>query len=320
MDNPIIIAAKKRVFIEAVKDACDALHLPMPEIDFSGKDDPGGNELAHCHPESYKICISERQLKLQSSAGLRKTANHEMTHLIGLIEHGNKFEKVKRELMRAGWKPLKGSGVQFITGDIVNERSKKIRETPESYAKVNEDSDLVKFLDSWSSNKGSSEENVHSKRTQVKGNGKARSNTKKNEKGYRKINYHGMTEAEIEESRRKIGITQEKVLSNSSLREEETCQKNGCNRKAVAKCKYCNKVFCEEHIEPTLVISPKEMWGLNMIKYSDPEKYEKYTKDWNRDDDGHPCPEYTEFWNRQHEIELKKKYEVMIQYININAL
>lgn len=318
MDNPIIIEAKKHVFIEAVKDACDALHLPMPEIDFSGKDDHGGNELAHCHPELYKICISERQLKLQNSTGLKETANHEMTHLIGMIEHGRKFEKVKHELMRAGWEPPKGSGVQFITGDIVNERSNKIRENPVSYAKVNEDSDLVKFLDSNESNRRAFEEDTRSKKTKFKNHRMAGSNrkvagkgAKKSEKSHDKANYHRMTEAEIEESRKKLGIAHGKVSSNSSLDEMEICQKNGCNRKAVAKCKYCNKAFCEEHIEPALVISPKEMWGLNEVKYSDPEKYEKYNKDWNRDD-GHPCPEYTEFWNRQHEIELKKKYEEMI--------
>ncbi|MGC8651874.1 MAG: hypothetical protein ACP5UH_01320, partial [Candidatus Micrarchaeia archaeon] len=160
MDNPIIIEAKKRVFIEAVKDACNALRLPMPEINFSGDDDPGGDELAHCHPESYKICISERQLKLQDSAGLRGTANHEMTHMIGLIEHGPQFEKVKQELIHKGWKPPEGSVLQFATGNTVNELSSKIRENKESYAKVNEDSDLVKFLDSKGSNKNSSEETI----------------------------------------------------------------------------------------------------------------------------------------------------------------
>ena len=300
MDNPIIIEAKKRVFIEAVKDTCDILHLPMPEIDFSGKDDPGGNQLAHCHPKLYKICISERQLKLQNATGLKETANHEMTHLIGLIEHGHKFEKVKTELMSRGWRPARGSGVQFISGDEINERSRRIRNDPKALAEVNEDSDLIKFLE----NKNEHNETRSSKQKLVN----ARNSGSKNKQNPKK--YSGMTKAEIEESRKKIGIIQENVSSNSALHETGICQKNGCNRKAVAKCKYCNKAFCEEHIEPVLVISAQEIWNLNTIRESDPEKYEKYTQDWNRSD-GHPCSAYTDIWNEQHNKELINSQKII---------
>ncbi|MGC8586290.1 MAG: hypothetical protein ACP5K5_01960 [Candidatus Micrarchaeia archaeon] len=67
--------------------------------------------------------------------------------------------------MQKGWKPPKGSGVQFVTGNTVNELSSKIRENKGSYTKVNEDkvnedSDLVKFLDSEGSNKNFSEETI----------------------------------------------------------------------------------------------------------------------------------------------------------------
>ncbi len=228
MDNPIIIEAKKRVFVEAVKDTCDALHLPMPEINFSGDDDSGGDELAHSHPESYKICISERQLKLQDTEGLKETANHEMTHLIGMIQHGHQFEKVKRELMQKGWKPPKGSGVQFITGDIVNEQSRKIRENPERNAEVNEDSDFVKFLEGRESNKNAFREEAYGKKAEAKDRIITNRNQKlgkksagKGKKNSNNANYHKMTEAEIEEARKKLGIKSEKPLPNHSLHEKE---------------------------------------------------------------------------------------------------
>ena len=300
MDNPVIIDAKKRVFIDAVKDTCDALHLPMPEINFSGNDDNDNNELAHSHPDSYKICISERQLKLQDTEGLKETANHEMTHLIGIIEHGNKFEKVKIELMHRGWRPTKGSGVQFISGDEINKQSKQIRDDPKALAEVNKDSDFIKFLES----KSASNKIESSKQNYVE----VRNSSIKNEQAYTRKGYNGITKAETDESRSKLGIAQENILSNSSSKDVKICQKNGCNKEAVGKCTYCNGEFCEEHLEPILVMSPQKIWNLNTIKESDPEKYEKYKKDWSRKD-GHPCPLYTEIWNREHEIKLKRKYE-----------
>ena len=300
MDNPVIIDAKKRVFIDAVKDACDALHLPLPEINFSGNDDTDNKVLAHCHPESYTICISERQLKLQDTEGLKETANHEMTHLIGIIEHGNKFEKVKTELMNKGWKPTKGSGVQFISGDEINNKSKQIRDDPKALAEVNEDSDIIKFLESKSDyNKIESE-----KHNQVK----VKNNNIKNEQADTKKDHKGITKAEIGKLINELGNTEENASSNSSSKEVKICQRNSCNNKAVAKCKYCNEEFCEEHLTPILVMSAQKIWDLNTIKESDPEKYKKYREDWNRKD-GHPCPAYTEIWNKEHEMELKRKYE-----------
>lgn len=153
MDSPIILKAKKRVFTEAVQEFCNIQNLPMPEINFDGTDDGGGNQLAHSHPEFYKICISARQLKMQKSSGLRETAYHEMTHLIGLIEHGSEFEDKKNELMHKGWKPPRSTG--FISGETVNEESKRIRDDPQKFAKINEDSAFLKFLES----KETSEEN-----------------------------------------------------------------------------------------------------------------------------------------------------------------
>ncbi|MCL5093314.1 MAG: hypothetical protein M1128_02510 [Candidatus Marsarchaeota archaeon] len=310
MDNQVILEAKKRVFIEAIQDACDVLHLAMPKINFSGDDDPGGNELAHSHPGSYKICISERQLKLQKSTGLKETANHEMTHLIGLIQHDSKFEKVKGELILEGWKPPKDSGVQFVSKNRVNEQSRKIRGNTKEYAKINEDSDLVKFLDSKSQNWRTYKENVHYTKPKSKGRNVTDKNKSVIEKGNNKTDYSRMTEAEIEESRIKSGIVTEKVPSKSSFSEEGICQRNSCDKKSIGRCKYCNKMFCEEHIGPIIVMSPKDAWNLTGLRESDPIKYKKYATDWNRID-GHPCPAYTGVWNKKHEKELINNEGIM---------
>ncbi len=192
MDNPIILKAKKRVFTEAVQECCVAQNLPLPEINFDGADDGGGDELAHSHPELYKICISERQLKLQSSVGLKETAYHEMTHLLGQIEHGHEFENIKKELIHRGWRPPKGSGVQFISGDQVNEQSKRIREDPKKLAKVNEDSDFIKFIEGRSTGSGGNA-----------GMSKSKKLKEKQETSKR------MSKEEIEESREKLGINTE---------------------------------------------------------------------------------------------------------------
>ena len=97
----------------------------------------------------------------------------------------------------------------------------------------------------------------------------------------------------------------ERTPKSSSLKGEEVCQSNSCNNRLVTKCKYCKRVFCKEHIEPLVVSSPQGIWNLNQIRNSDPEKYEKYMKDWNRTD-GHPCPEYTVRWNEEHEKNTNK--------------
>ena len=78
---------------------------------------------------------------------------------------------------------------------------------------------------------------------------------------------------------------------------------NNCYKKAIAGCIYCKKTFCKVHAEATLTMSPKDAWNLTGLRESDPIKYEKYVADWNRTD-GHPCPEYTEAWNKKHEKEL----------------
>ena len=219
MNNPIILKAKKRVFKEAVQEVCDIKNLPLPEINFDGTDEGGGDELAHSHPELYKICISERQLKMQNSVGLRETAYHEMTHLIGLIEHGHQFEKTKNELISKGWRPRKGSGTQFISGEQVNDQSKWIRDEPERLAKVNEDSALLKFLEGRSPQQQEKPHIPYSGRSEdikvdeaTTEEHKKKGKLAKSNKG--KAKYTPMNNSEIEKSRSKLGINVENKSQN----------------------------------------------------------------------------------------------------------
>ena len=57
-------------------------------------------------------------------------------------------------------------------------------------------------------------------------------------------------------------------------------------------------------------MSPKDVWNLTGLRESDPIKYEKYVADWNRTD-GHPCPGYTEAWNKKHEKELINNWRII---------
>ena len=59
-----------------------------------------------------------------------------------------------------------------------------------------------------------------------------------------------------------------------------------------------------------MVMSPKDAWNLTGLRESDPIKYNKYVADWDRTD-GHPCPEYTEAWNKKHDKELINNRKVI---------
>ncbi len=119
---------------------------PPPYVNFEGcKEEKTWNQLAHYHPDQHIICISERQLNIQNLDELKNTVIHELTHAFGVLSHGTEFRRKKAGISSKIWRPP--SGVSYVTGDAINLASKKIRENPEELAKVNEDSDMVKFLD-----------------------------------------------------------------------------------------------------------------------------------------------------------------------------
>ncbi len=109
--------------------------------------------------------------------------------------------------------------------------------------------------------------------------------------GRHKTHYRPMNVGELKESRRKLGI--EVVHKN-----KEICKRQGCFKPATGTCKFCGMGYCNYHSDQSLVINLNQKG--NMAREDDPVKYDKYMKDWGRED-GHPCPGYTVWWNRDHE-------------------
>ena len=64
----------------------------MPSFNFYGCPDEEENQLAHYHPDSNTICISKRQLNLQSFDELRNTMVHEAAHILE-CNHDDNFSK-----------------------------------------------------------------------------------------------------------------------------------------------------------------------------------------------------------------------------------
>lgn len=149
--NELVLKRKKEKVIRTVYLACEFCHLSIPTINFGGCTLEGANgpELGHYHPDGSKICISEKQLKKQNEDGLEETTIHEIIHHLGL-HHGSasekaEFERIKNYVRTRAWRPPQD--VHFVSGKVVSDESKRIRDDPERFARVNEDSDLVKFLD-----------------------------------------------------------------------------------------------------------------------------------------------------------------------------
>lgn len=84
------------------------------------------------------------------------------------------------------------------------------------------------------------------------------------------------------------------------------CSRHGCSSKASRVCAYCHKRFCATHISAAIAITFSEMQSLHASV--DYVKWKKYNEDWQRTD-GHPCPDYTLWWNNEH----KKESEARIQ-------
>lgn len=193
--NELVLERKRERVIRTVHLACDFCHLSIPAINFGGCPLEGANgpELAHYHPDGSKICISEKQLKKQSLEGLEETTIHEVIHHLGL-EHGSaseksEFERIKNYVRTRVWKPPQG--IHFISGETVNEESERIRKDPKRFARANEDSDLLKFLEgkptSYMINKPDSQkpEEIQNSNTRLK-TGKTKKPSKSNRRNVEK--------------------------------------------------------------------------------------------------------------------------------------
>jgi uncharacterized protein YkwD len=127
---------------------------------------------------------------------------------------------------------------------------------------------------------------------------------KQENRGSKVVTYKKMAEEEIEATRNKLGIANPKPPNNLG----KECERHACNEEGDAKCQHCNKVHCKYHSPPVLVTSFDFIQGLKPSE--DYEKWEKYNYDWRRED-GHPCPEYTTWWNKDHATKLATQIKIV---------
>ena len=83
------------------------------------------------------------------------------------------------------------------------------------------------------------------------------------------------------------------------------CSFHLCDKKGIElyQCSYCDKYFCEEHLNP----KPPGMPRFKSTKPKDLLFMEEYHKP-----GGHPCPSFVEFW----EANEKKKREAYVKALD----
>jgi hypothetical protein len=104
---------------------------------------------------------------------------------------------------------------------------------------------------------------------QIMKDGKMAKKIKKRKNRSSKHTYSKMAVSEIQVSRAKIGIDNQKMDSTKE------CNRHNCQEMAKSRCKYCRMVFCDTHSDPTMTATPKVIWSLERNDY---EKYNKYTE------------------------------------------
>lgn len=93
-----ILQWKKDLIENIVYLVCTKQNISLPNINFNGCREERPNQLAHYHPGQHVICVSERQLRVQSLEELKRTAAHEVTHALGFHSHNADFEHMNREI------------------------------------------------------------------------------------------------------------------------------------------------------------------------------------------------------------------------------
>lgn len=114
-----VLNAKKALVTETIHRACKIAEVAVPAINFNGCSSFGDDQLAHMHPDQYKICFSKKQLFMQNSDDLVHTAIHEVTHLLE-ANHGPSFKKKNLAIRAQFWKPA--VGVSYVSGATVLKR------------------------------------------------------------------------------------------------------------------------------------------------------------------------------------------------------
>jgi len=117
-----ILESKKELFIKIVYGASKKFGVQQPIVKFWNCPYSKGNEIAHCHTDSFTICISEPILSDLDNDQIYETATHEVTHLIHK-EHDAHFHNTHDTLKIASFKP-ENSGIVQISEKGLSDTTK----------------------------------------------------------------------------------------------------------------------------------------------------------------------------------------------------
>lgn len=229
-----VLEIRQKIALEVAVDICEKEKLPYPKVNFNGCPQETQFELAHYHPELNKICISNLQLyKLRTREAIRDTMFHELAHMIA-PDHSGTFTKAKERFYHEGWRPP--SGVIYHGPEYYARKAAEAREAEESQklqiGKIRND---VKVIPSKTKIKKKfkpkrkeprSKKNNKSKlkrKSKVNSHEETNSNPLREEKHEKMKMSYGMTKIEIEESRKKLGLTNDKgkQLEEQTEKEQE---------------------------------------------------------------------------------------------------
>ena len=96
-------------------------------------------------------------------------------------------------------------------------------------------------------------------------------------------------------------VSKKEATADTKTNPIDKCQTNECRKVAQNKCKYCNREYCNEHLEARLVTNPRTIWSLEK---SNP-LLDELVREWNSID-GHSCANYTELRYKKYREESNR--------------
>ncbi len=116
-----VLRTKQARFLAAVRRAAKHIGQAAPEVKFWADKCPSdsGHELAHIHPDTGVICVTNKRLEEMSYEDIEETATHEVTHLIDKKDesnpvHSGEFYAKHDEVKLHSWRPPLGAGIIMI--------------------------------------------------------------------------------------------------------------------------------------------------------------------------------------------------------------
>lgn len=124
-----ILESKKQFFINTVLEASKRFGVQQPIVRFWDCPNFESRTIAHCHTDSFTICISESTLSNLDNSQIYETATHEVTHLIHK-EHDAHFHSAHDNLKISSFKPEAGGIVQISEESLSKTSKRKFYYTP----------------------------------------------------------------------------------------------------------------------------------------------------------------------------------------------